>query len=180
VHFCPGATGGAEWNGPAYDPQTNLIAIGEVDWCSTIHEQKDASLEQAKVGQPWFGQQFWNPYHSMGVADTAFKQWGGWVYGVDADSGEWKWRVRTNYPVVGGTTPTAGGVIFFGDVGGNFYVIDALTGRKLFAQKLKGAIGGGVITYSANGPQRVAVATGFESILWPTEQATGKVVVLGL
>ena len=25
VHFCPGSTGGAEWNGPAYDPKTNLV-----------------------------------------------------------------------------------------------------------------------------------------------------------
>ena len=25
VHFCPGTVGGAEWNGPAYDPQTNLV-----------------------------------------------------------------------------------------------------------------------------------------------------------
>ena len=24
VHFCPGSVGGAEWNSPAYDPQTNL------------------------------------------------------------------------------------------------------------------------------------------------------------
>ncbi len=25
VHFCPGSTGGAEWNGPAYDMKNNLI-----------------------------------------------------------------------------------------------------------------------------------------------------------
>ncbi|MGH6877523.1 MAG: PQQ-binding-like beta-propeller repeat protein, partial [Rhizomicrobium sp.] len=27
VHFCPGSTGGAEWNGPAYDPGTGLIYV---------------------------------------------------------------------------------------------------------------------------------------------------------
>ena len=36
VHFCPGSVGGAEWNSPAYDPQTNLILIGEVEWCATV------------------------------------------------------------------------------------------------------------------------------------------------
>ena len=36
VHFCPGSTGGAEWNGPGYDPQNNLIYVGEVDWCTTV------------------------------------------------------------------------------------------------------------------------------------------------
>jgi hypothetical protein len=41
------------------------------------------------------------------------------------------------------------------------------------------AIGGGVITYTANGEQKVAGA-GFTSILWPTAVVTGKVVILGL
>ena len=28
-------------------------------------------------------------------------------------------------------TPTAGGVVFFGDMGGNFYALDANDGHKL-------------------------------------------------
>jgi alcohol dehydrogenase (cytochrome c) len=36
VHFCPGAVGGAEWNSPSYDPKTNLIMVGEVEWCDTV------------------------------------------------------------------------------------------------------------------------------------------------
>ena len=36
VHFCPGSVGGAEWNGPAYDSNTNLVLIGEVEWCTTV------------------------------------------------------------------------------------------------------------------------------------------------
>jgi alcohol dehydrogenase (cytochrome c) len=43
-----------------------------------------------------------------------------------------------------------------------------------------GPIGGGVITYTANGAQKIAVAVGFTSILWPTAVVTGKIVVLGL
>ena len=58
-------------------------------------------------------------------------------------------------------TPTAGGVVFFGDIGGNFYALDAATGEKLWGQDLGGAIGGGVITYTADGAQKVAVAAGF-------------------
>ena len=69
--------------------------------------------------------------------------------------------LTTNYPIVGAVTPTAGGLVFFGDVGGNFYAVDASTGQKLWGQKIGGAIGGGVITYTANGVQKVAVTTGF-------------------
>jgi alcohol dehydrogenase (cytochrome c) len=65
-------------------------------------------------------------------------------------------------------------------MGGNFYVLNAANGEKLWGRKIGGAIGGGVITYTANGAQRVAVATGFTSIVWPTEVVTGKISILGL
>ena len=72
--------------------------------------------------------------------------WAGWVYAVDADTGVWKWRLKSNYPIVSGMTPTAGDVVFFADVGGNFYALDTATGQKLWGQDLGGAIAGGVIT----------------------------------
>ena len=73
--------------------------------------------------------------------------------------------VKSNYPMEGGITPTAGGVVFFGDLGGNFYALDVANGKKLWGQKIGGAIAGGVITYMAGGAQRVAVATGLAK-LW--------------
>ena len=33
--------GGGEWNTPAYDPQTNLIITGKVDWCNTVTIQTE-------------------------------------------------------------------------------------------------------------------------------------------
>ena len=179
VHFCPGSVGGAEWNGPAYDPQTNLILIGEVDWCATVTLQNDEQIQAVKPGKPWSAMATINPYHTYGVPDSS-GNWAGWVYAVDADTGVWKWRLKSNYPILSGMTPTAGGIVFFGDMGGNFYVVDAANGQRLWGQKIGGAIGGGVITYTADGGQRIAVATGFTSILWPTEVVTGKIVILGL
>ena len=44
VRFCPGVSGGSEWNGPAYDPDTNLIITGEIDWCTTVKRQTDEQL----------------------------------------------------------------------------------------------------------------------------------------
>jgi len=76
----------------------------------------------------------WSPGAAAGY-------WAGWVYASDADTGVWKWRVKSNYPVVGGITPTAGGVVFFGDLGGNFYALDSSNGQKLFGAVLGG--GGG-------------------------------------
>jgi alcohol dehydrogenase (cytochrome c) len=179
VHYCPGSIGGAEWNGPAYDPQSNTIFVGEVEWCTTAKAQTDEQAEAVKPGQPWSGMDDPNPYNTWGKQDP-FAHWAGWLYAVDADSGAWKWRVRSNYPVQSGVTPTAGGVVFFGDMGGNFYAVAADDGRKLWGANLGGAIGGGVITYTDKGAQRVAVAKGLTEILWPTRVVTAKVTVLGL
>jgi alcohol dehydrogenase (cytochrome c) len=65
-------------------------------------------------------------------------------------------------------------------MGGNFYVVNASNDQRLWVKKLKGAIGGGVIANTANGSQKVAVATAMTSIFWPTEQATAKIVIPGL
>jgi alcohol dehydrogenase (cytochrome c) len=180
VHFCPGAVGGAEWNSPAYDPRTNLIMIGEVDWCDTVTLQSVEKLRSIPVGQPWVGMAALNPFNMFGKESPTEGHWAGWVYAADADSGVWKWRLKSNYPIVGGLTPTAGGVVFFGDLGGNFYALDSANGEKLWGQDLGGAIAGGVITYTANGAQKVAVAAGFTMLAWPTKIVTAKVVILGL
>jgi alcohol dehydrogenase (cytochrome c) len=179
VHFCPGRGGGAEWNGPAYDPQTNLIFVGSVDWCTTVTLQPDAKIAATPTGRFWVGMATRNPFDFFGIQDS-YKTWAGWVYATDADTGIWRWRAKSNYPVVSGLTPTAGGVVFFGDLGGNFYALDTLSGQRLWANNLGGAIAGGVITYSAAGSQKVAVAAGYTAILWPTKVVTGKIVVLGL
>jgi len=179
VHFCPGSGGGAEWNGPAYDPLTNLVYIGEVDWCNTVKVKTDKQLIDAPVGTPWGGMATINPFDVWGREDP-YHKWAGWVYAVDADTGVWRWRAKTNYPVQSGMTPTAGGVVYFGDAGGYLYALDAASGEKLWGRKIGGAIGGGVITYTAQGTQKIAVATGLTSILWPTEVTTAKISILGL
>jgi len=179
VHFCPGSVGGAEWNGPGYDPKTNLIYIGEVEWCTTVTLQAPEKIVKSPAGTPWSGEASVNPFDTWGKQDS-FGHWAGWVYAVDADTGAWKWRAKTNYPIQSGMTPTGGGIVFFGDMGGNFYAVDASSGKKLWGQKIGGAIGGGVITYTVNGRQKIAVATGLTEVLWPTEITTAKVSILGL
>ncbi len=179
VHFCPGGRGGAEWNGPAYDPQSNLIFVGSVEWCTTVTIQTDRQIATVKPGNYWVAMASRNPYHTFGIQDS-YRHWAGWVYATDADTGAWKWRAKSNYPVQSGLTPTAGGLVFFGDMGGNFYALDSASGRRLWGLNLGGAIGGGVVTYTAGSVQKVAVPIGFTAILWPTKVVTGKVVILGL
>ena len=68
------------------------------------------------------------------------------------------------------------------DLGGNFYALDSSTGQKLWGGPLGtgGGIGGGVITYTVDGVQKVAVADGFTMAAWPTKPRPARVVILGL
>jgi alcohol dehydrogenase (cytochrome c) len=179
VHFCPGSVGGAEWNGASYDPATNLVLTGEIQWCASVKLQPSAKTIETADSQPWSAMDTINPFYTWGKFDKPFN-WGGWLYATDADTGKWRWRAWTNYPIQSGVTPTAGGLVFFGDMGGNFYALDANSGQKLWSDVLDGAVGGGVITYDAGQGQRVAAATGLTEVIWPTKLTTAKVVVLGL
>jgi alcohol dehydrogenase (cytochrome c) len=59
-----------------------------------------------------------------------------------------------------------------------------VTEGSLKANEKQGALAigaiGGVITYTANGAQKVAVAAGFTMLAWPTKIVKAKIVVLGL
>jgi alcohol dehydrogenase (cytochrome c) len=175
VHFCPGPMGGAEWNGAAYDPTTNLILVGETEYCATVKVLSQEKVLQKKAGEVWTAEDSKSVLDVGGQVDP-FGQWRGWVYAVDADSGQWRWRAQSNYPVQSGMTPTKGGVVFFGDWGGNLYALDVKTGSKLWSTRIGGTVSGGVIVYDAGHGERVAAVTG----LTLTDITTAKVLILGI
>ena len=174
VRFCPGTQGGAEWNGPAFDPAENVIITGEVDWCTTVKTEAPEALKSAPLGKPWSG-----ATDAFGTMDDA-KKWSGWLTAFDADSGERRWQFHAPFPLMGGVTPTSGRLVLFGDMGGNFYAFDAGSGKQLWSVALGGAVGGGVITYDTGMGQKIAVAAGMTSPIWPTPKVNGKIVILGL
>jgi alcohol dehydrogenase (cytochrome c) len=172
THFCPGATGGSEWNGPAYSPDTNLFYDGTVDWCVTV--TLDPSELAKKPGQSWTGAQLANQF---GKKDL---NWSGWITATDADTGRVKWRFHAHAPVVSGITPTKGGLVLAGDMDKQAYAFDADSGRILWQTDLPGAPGGGVISYLVDGKQRVAFVAGTRTAVLPVSPASAKIVVFGL
>ncbi len=178
THFCPGTQGGTEWNGPGYSPLTNLIYVGAVDWCATVELESDALLRASPMGQPWSGSA--DKSAPFGKLDPP-AQWAGWVSAFDADSGVLVWKRHLAAPVLGGITPTAGGVVFAGDVNGHVYGFDARNGATLWEADSGGAIGGGIISFeTSSGQQLIAVAAGMTSGIWPTVSVPARLVVYGL
>ena len=175
VRFCPGSQGGAEWNGPAYDPPHDALIVGQVDWCSTVRLDPRSGIASVSAGQPWTG----SSRDGFGKQDDP-SRWAGWVVSSDASTGRRRWTFKAPFPVLGGVTPTAGGVVFFGDMGSTFYALDTATGARLWSTDLGGAVAGGVITYDTGRGQKVAVASGMTSKIWPTPKVTARITVLGL
>lgn len=145
VHSCPGPLGGVEWNGPAYDQLTKQIVVGAVDWCAVFKSDE----VDFQPGQFLFA-------GSYQLDETK----SGWIRAVNPDTGVLRWEYHADAPVVAGITPTAGGVTFTGDMGGNLLVFESATGKVLLKQATGGAIAGGVITYALGGTQYVAITSG--------------------
>ncbi len=176
THVCPGTQGGSEWNGAAYDADTNLLYVGAVDWCATL-KGSAAAAKKSEPGKPWSGSP--DEKHVFGEMDAP-STWAGWISAIDADSGKVAWKYKAAAPVMSGVTPTAGGIVFFGDMQGAMKALDAKSGGVLWEHQLDGAAGGGIITYATNGKQLVAVASGMTSPIWPTPKTTAKIVVFGI
>lgn len=172
TRFCPGTQGGSEWNGPAYDSMHDAVISGQVDWCSTVMVDDDDTIKSVAATQSWSGAQ-----GGFGKNDPQSK-WAGWLTSSDAVSGRQRWQFKAPNPILGGVTPTAGGVVFAGDMGGNFYVIDSASGKVLLQQNVHGAAAGGVITYDTGAGQKVAISTGMQSKIWPTPKATAQIQVM--
>jgi alcohol dehydrogenase (cytochrome c) len=177
TRFCPGTQGGTEWNGASYSPLTNFVYVGAVDWCSTVKRAADDAIKAAKLGQPWSGAEGKKAFGDMDPAE----QWAGWITAVEADRGNVAWKRKLPAPVLGAVTPTAGGVVFAGDMLGNIYAFDASTGTTVWHAQTVGAVGGGIVSYATpSGAQRIAVAAGMTSPIWPTKKVNAELVVYGL
>jgi alcohol dehydrogenase (cytochrome c) len=175
TRFCPGVNGGVEWNGPTYSREENAFFVNAIDWCTTVRIAPVEELE-GKEGLPWTGSS--ELRHPFGVQDSA---WAGWLTAVGAGSGRIRWRYRSPTPLVAGITSTAGGLVFTGDLRGEFLAFDARTGTIRWRYHTGQPIGGGVVTYRTAEKQFVAVAAGMHApVTWKLESPPAKVVVFGL
>lgn len=176
THFCPGVSGGTEWNGPAFSAPLNLVFVNATDWCASV-KVAAASSAVGKPGAAWSGSG--DPEHAFGRTDPK-EMWGGWMTAVDADTGRVRWKYKSPTPLVAAVTPTAGGLVFTGDLNGDVLGLDAETGNVVWRDSTDAAIAGGVIAYQTGGRQRIAVAAGVNSRVWPVKPATARIVVYGL
>ena len=171
VRFCPGIQGGNEWNGAAFHPGLNALFTGAVDWCATVQLQDEVKVPSP--GAIWFGSK---PGDTQGPASESK----GWVTAFDAETGAIRWKFAAPTPVVAAVTPTAGGLLFSADLSGHLRAFDAENGAVLWQLDTGQSIGGGIVSYSAGGKQRIGVASGMKSRIWPGAADQSRIQVFAL
>jgi len=149
----PDDDGTANWFSPSYSPQTRLFYQNTREKGATYY------LTEA----PYIpGRQF------LGASRRSLSDiepWGA-LRALDALTGELKWEFRLPTPPWSGILSTAGGLVFSGDMEGNFFALDAADGKLLWRLQTGGAIWAAPISYKSEGRQYIAVAAGSAIIVF--------------
>ena len=143
----PGANGGVEWSPMTIDPNLRLTYAINLHQPMTYHVESTPYPE----GKLWLGGAF------KVIPDE--EQWGN-VTAVEYDTGNIRWKVKTQQPMIGGILATAGGVVFTGEGNGLFKAYDSETGSVLWKFQAGAGVNAPPSSYTVNGKQYIVVGAG--------------------
>jgi alcohol dehydrogenase (cytochrome c) len=144
---CPNHGGGIEWNGGAYDPNSNSFLIPSTEECAVWKiETEDPPYIP---GQPYTGGALPKRQNGTGVLTS-----------IDIGTGQIRWRKTLPYPAEGGVLITATGLAFTSDVGGNVYAFDAASGQEYWKDFTGSSIVAPISAYSLGGNEYLTVVVG--------------------
>ena len=155
--LCPSISGGISWNAGSYDPKTGLYYKLGQEWCMTLEVLKTTPVTEP-VTQLNIGANF-----------KTVPPPGGQIYGHldarDPITGEKKWEIRFPEPPLASVLSTAGGLVFVPDSRGTVHAYDANDGKELWSHGDGVGHEGGIMSYTANGKQYIAVVAGFGAMV---------------
>jgi len=150
VNACPSAMGGKDQQPCSVDPaEPNKFYCPTNNWCMELEPQERSHTQQGTVYV--FANVYMFP-EKPGVTGKIKK--------FDVLTGQTDWEIPDPYPNWGGTLNTAGGLMFYGSLGGDFRAVDRNTGKVLWERKLASGIIGNPITYKVKGKQYVSILSG--------------------
>ena len=144
---CPNHGGGIEWNGGAYDPNSNSFLVPSTEECAIW--KITTGEPQYLAGQPYTGGPFPKRQNGTGV-----------VTSIDVSTGMVRWRDPLPYPAEGGVLITATGLAFTSDVGGNLYAFDVASGHQYWRDFTGSNVVAPISAYALDGTEYLAVVAG--------------------
>ncbi|PPK75958.1 methanol dehydrogenase (cytochrome) large subunit apoprotein [Methylobacter tundripaludum] len=151
--ICPSAMGYHNQGIESYDPNKKLFFMGTnhicMDW--------EPFMLPYRAGQFFVGATL-NMY--PGPKGTL-----GQVKAMNSVTGKFEWEIQEKFAVWGGTTATAGDLVFYGTLDGHIKALDSRNGKELWKFKLPSGVIGHPITFGHKGKQYVAIYYGVGG--WP-------------
>jgi alcohol dehydrogenase (cytochrome c) len=153
IEVWPSPFGGKNWSPMAYNPGTGLAYANTLNFGMPY-----------KIVPPEYKKGEWY----LGVELTGWawpkNEPRGYLRAIDPLTGKYKWQRGWDIPSFSGVLTTAGGLVFTGSMTGEFYALDARTGKELWKFKTGSGIVSQPITWQHNGVQYVTVGSGIGGV----------------
>lgn len=149
----PSALGGKNWMPMSYSPRTGLA------YANTLNIGFPYTPVQPEYRKGTF---------YLGIDFTGFTlpkgEPGGHLRAIEPLTGKARWSVPWEIASFSGTAVTAGGLVFSGNMTGEFAAFDAEDGKKLWGFQTGSGIIGQPIVWARDGKQYVTIASGIGGV----------------
>jgi PQQ-dependent dehydrogenase (methanol/ethanol family) len=149
TNICPTASGAKDWNPSSFSPRTGLMYIPHENMCMDWLSKQVSYIS----GTPYVGAEV----HMKPGPGGNRGQLSAW----DPVLRKPAWTIKEELPIWSGTVATAGDIVFYGSMDGQFKAVDAKTGKLLWTFKTDSGVIGQPISYKGpDGHQYIAVLSG--------------------
>jgi alcohol dehydrogenase (cytochrome c) len=152
IETWPAVAGGTNWYPPSFDPRTRTAYVNTTDYGMKYWADPVDMIKNLKLGEPQRATHETRIFNADGIR--------GHLRAIDPMTGKSKWSIGFKSPNWAGTLVTAGGLVFTGELTGEFIAVDSDTGKILWKFQTPSGIVGQPVTWEHDGKQYVTVTSG--------------------
>jgi alcohol dehydrogenase (cytochrome c) len=152
----PHITGGTNWYPSSFDPRTQTAYVNTTDYGMNYQPDPVDEIKDLKPGDPARAVKITPIFNADGMR--------GHLRAINPLTGTSKWSIPFKSPNWSGTLVTAGGLVFTGELTGEFIAVDSDTGKMLWKFQTPSGIIGQPVTWERDGKQYVTVTSGIGGV----------------